>query len=110
MTGTARLPRRVCFAPTDVASYYSGLREGLEILGVKSWFFSFAQTKYDRYRPKHEDTLLERIVFRIASASWLACSRRGRAIRVALLFPLRVLSCLVAAVFCDVFIFAYGQT
>lgn len=103
-------PRRVCFAPTDVASYYSGLREGLEGLGVKCWFFSFSQTKYDRYRPRPTDTWIERAVYWLASRPFFAASRTRERLREIPMAPLRVIAFLAAVACCDVFVFAFGQT
>ena len=106
----ARRPRRVCIAPNDVASYYSGLRDGLATHGVASWFFCFDYTPYTRYRPAPSAPWLERLVYRIASSPWLAKTAAGRFAAKSLLLILRPVCCLVATLCCDVFIFGFGRT
>jgi hypothetical protein len=103
-------PRRVCIAPTDVASYYSGLRDGLAEHGVECWFFCFDYTPYTRYRPLPSAPWLERTVYHVASSPALAASAIGRAISKSLLFVLRLVCCVVAAFCCDVFVFGFGRT
>src|SRR5690606_17843167 len=74
----AKRPRRVCIAPNDVASYYSGLRDGLAAQGIECWFFCFDYTPYTRYRPLPSAPWLERAVYRVASSPALAASFIGR--------------------------------
>lgn len=103
-------PRRVCFAPTDVASYYSGLREGLEAIGIKSWFFCFEPSKYARFRPRSTDMWLERLVFWLGNQGVLHTTVAGRSLRELLMLPLRIICFVVAALCCDTFVFAFGKT
>lgn len=107
---TGKKPRRVCIAPNDVASYYSGLRDGLVEQGVGCWFFCFDYTPYTRYRPLPGAPWIERIVYGVASSRRLAASAVGRLAAKSLLLFLRPVSCLVATFCCDVFVFGFGRT
>jgi hypothetical protein len=104
------LPRRICIAPLDVASYYSGLRDGFLALGVPCWLFDFDASLYTRYRPTAKAFFLERWVFAVAQSPWLRASRAGRGLRMVLLGVLRAVACVCAIIACDVFVFAFSRT
>lgn len=103
-------PRRVCIAPNDVASYYSGLRDGLVAQGVDCWFFCFEHTPYTRYRPLPSAPWLERVVHRVVTSHLLPAKGLGKIVSGFILLLLRLASCLAAAFFCDVFVFGFGKT
>lgn len=103
-------PRRICIAPVDIASYYSGLRDGFVALGIPCWFFCFDTSSYSRYRPAADAFWLERWIFACASLRWFGVSRVGRALHELLLAPLRLAAFVCAAARCDVFIFAFNRT
>lgn len=109
-TPSSQRPRRVCIAPNDVASYYSGLRDGLATHGIECWFFCFDYTPYTRYRPCPSAPWLERLVYHIASSPFLAKTLAGRLLARFLLLILRPVCCLAATLYCDVFVFGFGCT
>lgn len=105
-----RPPRRVCIAPCDVASYYSGLREGLAAAGVKTWFFSFLYNPYARYRPGSDATWLERAVHRAASVRIPGPAGISNFLRQLLLLPLRVAALAAGLLCCDVFVLGFAMS
>lgn len=109
--GTQRKrPRRVCIAPVDIASYYSGLRQGLVEQGIPCWFFCFDASSYSRYQPSAEAFWLERWIFAVAKSPLLARSAPGRAIRELILAALRGVALILALFACDLFIFGFSKT
>jgi hypothetical protein len=105
-----RLPRRICIAPCDVASYYSGLREGLAAAGVKTWFFSFLYNPYARYRPGSDATWLERAVHRAASVRIPGPAGISNFLRQLLLLPLRAAALAAGLLCCDVFVLGFAMS
>lgn len=100
---------RICIAPTDIASYYTGLKQGFADIGHQAWFFAFDRNPYSRYCPGREDPLLERVVF------WASGMSRPKGMGLWLWYRpmklmLRALILLFAMFRCDVFVFGFGMT
>lgn len=103
-------PRRVCIAPNDTASYYSGLQAGLRSHGIRCWFFCFELNPYARYQPDDTSTFLEHLVHAMARCAHPGKRALTRHLAATFLRLLRVVCLGAALLSCDVFVFGFGRT
>lgn len=111
MTKTVKHPS-VFIGLTEIASYYSGLRDGFVELGVDCVFVPLGRNRYGRGNSAATRYIVPKIVDAVVrSGDAMGAHRAGRLLhRFLLMLPAKILLLIWAMIRFDVFIFGFAST